>query len=413
MRQGYFERKMYTERLRSDAKSLTSSYDENTSDSTISDLPQIRCIKMTTKESIPKNTQGKRFCSRCFAEVIDPPIILLSDLPHISCSKMTTREYIKEKTQDKRLCSPCFAEVNNPSTISLSNLPHMGCSNMTSREFIEDKTRGKRFCNRSFSEVNEPLSKKTYLACDKDNQDTFSAASNKLNSRNQSPVYSKALIVKYGQPAELEGNSQDTRGLTNVPSRYESYIECPVLKIERTSYNLKTDDSSAVFEGRFPLADTHQMVVQYNSCPDNNAPVCPPSPCSTLLYVQPAPAVSTAHVSDPCSSVSINTEAHCPAYDYLTFNQFQEFCELFKLPCKGIKGFFQFIFLLILTMLYFYFAFLLFHLLIEKLKIGFLGFEIQFSEKNSEAVTTTTTTTDRKFWQVIRPKANDLWRQCF
>lgn len=102
---------------------------------------------------------------------------------------------------------------------------------------------------------------------------------------------------------------------------------------------------------------------------------------------------------------------HCPAYDYLTFNQFRELSQLFKFTRTN---FFRFLFLLLFTIVYFLLVYCLLVWLIETLTVGFGDWrqvpgpdctKCVNEEKNFRR--------QRNFWDALQPRATDLWKQCY
>lgn len=252
--------------------------------------------------------------------------------------------------------------------------------------------------------------------------DKCSSPSNKSRLKISPPIYSDAVVIKFGQSREKESNFQETQRFGSASP----------------AWKYKTDQSPDVFEGHFPPRNNRQVtIVQYNidtPCPPTDFPPLPTiTTTGRTMCIEPphsapmtsAPSnVNSARCSKPpapsklpapsnppdlCSSQSTSMVAHCPAYDYLTFNQFQELKQLSILPCEGsIKSFVRFAILLLMTIVYFYLTFLLLLYLIEKLQIGFLGFELDSMENEGA---TTATRVNKKFWEVIKPKKADLWRQ--
>lgn len=223
-----------------------------------------------------------------------------------------------------------------------------------------------------------------------------------------------------------ESSSSKTKKIIPVSSRRKR-----VLSQSRYSvYCASQPDPSMRLEGPFTHLETCALPPGNINCcncpnfsPNNNGqemlmqppcnypilsqipPQCPPP--QPPPPPQPQPPNETPEKNPDIPPESLETEvieANCPAYDYLTFNQFQELGMLMRLPCKGF--FFRFLFILLMSLIYFLIALCLFFYLCDKLEIGFIGTP---SEHKTEAEVVT----DKNFWDVITPRTSDLWRQCF
>ncbi|KAL1457813.1 hypothetical protein WDU94_008006 [Cyamophila willieti] len=172
--------------------------------------------------------------------------------------------------------------------------------------------------------------------------------------------------------------------------------------VNKSSYNSYPKYDSAAYPHSYPKCDPPAQTCNYSKC-DTPAQICNYSKCGAPM---PAP------VEEICPEEHLPVSAHCPAYDYLTFNQFREIKELLKVSCKH---FFRFLFLLVFIIFYFLIASCIMIWLIEKLQIGF---ERGSTSCDSDACSiipakVRTCTRDRNIWDALRPRTSDLWRQCF
>ncbi|KAI5698411.1 hypothetical protein M8J76_014191 [Diaphorina citri] len=93
----------------------------------------------------------------------------------------------------------------------------------------------------------------------------------------------------------------------------------------------------------------------------------------------------------------------CPgAYDYLTFNQFREVKELLGFFKKDKLKFFL---LTLVALLYFAAIFGLYMVIVKNLNISFSGPSPVAPGKGKGSLS-------RSYWEILRPKLTDLWRQC-
>ncbi|KAI5742017.1 hypothetical protein M8J77_002201 [Diaphorina citri] len=174
-------------------------------------------------------------------------------------------------------------------------------------------------------------------------------------------------------------------------------VDC-IPRLPRLEACPRCKDVNVTFREDSPQRDDKFELKNFNKRSEysvGDAIPCPPPPTPSLEPSEEPPT------KDKQEDEETN---YCPAYDYLTFNQFREIIQLFKLP---FKHFFRFLFLLLFTILYFLVVFCLFLCLIDQLRIGFQSGEVIIASPDE-----TGPMPDRSIWDILQPKATDLWRQC-